>query len=175
MSEVPSTPEAEPILGESINSTPMSGVDTDTPPASRRNPARNPRHPNTASTNLPRDYAGVTPKIGGILALRSENMTNKVNYDIFCEKLGVYIMNDFKGGENVVEVTKNHAIDIISSFETNNKPIKLTAEEKKSTIDVEIKKEEIEEYVKDLKLIKSDLKKSTIQYMETALMAYKQC
>ena len=46
------------------------------------------------------------PKIGGILALRSENMTNKVNYDIFCEKLGVYIMNEFKGGENVVEVTK---------------------------------------------------------------------
>ena len=68
-------------------------------------------------------------------------------------------MNEFKGGENVVEVTKNHTIDIISSFESNNKPVELTDEEKKSTIDVEIKKEEIKEYVKDLKLIKSNLNK----------------
>ena len=64
--------------------------------------------------STPKDFEGATPKIGGILALRSENMTNKVNYDIFCEKLGIYIMNDFKGGENVVEVTKNQETDIIS-------------------------------------------------------------
>ena len=54
-----------------------------------------------------------------------------------------------------------HAVDIISSFETNNKPVELSEAEKKSTIDVEIKKEEIKDYVKDLKLIKSNLKKST--------------
>ena len=40
-----------------------------------------------------------------------------------------------------------------------NKPVELTEDEKKSTIDVEIKKEEIKEYVKDLKTIKSNLKK----------------
>ena len=124
-----------------------------------RNPTRTPMRPNTASTNTPRDFEGAMPKIGDILALRSENMTNKVNYDIFCEKLGVYIMNEFKGGENVVEVTKNYAIDIISSFETNNKTVELSEAEKKSTIDVEIKKEEIKDYVKNLKLIKSNLKK----------------
>ena len=69
------------------------------------------------------------------------------------------MMNEFKGGENVVEVTKNQTIDIISFFQLNNKPAELTDEEKKSTIDVEIKKEEIKEYVKDLKLIKSNLYK----------------
>ena len=59
-------------------------------------------------------------------------------------------MNEFKGGENVVEVTKNHAIDIMSSFEKNNKPVKLSDDKKKSTIDVETKKEQIKKYVKDL-------------------------
>ena len=159
MSEATSVPETEQTLGEGVNSAQMTRVGTDTPSASRRNPTRTPRRPNTVSTNTPRDFEGVTPKIGGILALRSENMTKKVNYDIFCEKLGVYSMNEFKGGENVVGVTRNHAIDIISSFQTNNKPVELSEEEKKSTIDVEIKKEEIKEYVKDLKLIKSNLKK----------------
>ena len=48
---------------------------------------------------------------------------------------------------------------IISSFDTNNKPVELSEAEKKSTIDAEIKKEEIKDYVKDLKLIKSNLKK----------------
>ena len=154
MSEVPPATETEQT---------MPGVDTVIPSAgfNMRNPTRTPRRPNTASTNTPRDFKGAMPKIGGILALRSENMTNKVNYDIFCEKLGVYIMNEFKGGENVVEVTKNYAVDIISSFDTNNKPVELSEAEKKSTIDVEIKKEEIKDYVKDLKLIKSNLKKST--------------
>ena len=60
-------------------------------------------------------------------------------------------MNEFKGGKNVVEVARNQAINIISSFQKNNKPVELTDEEKKSTIDVEIKKEENKEYVKDLK------------------------
>ena len=52
---------------------------------------------NHSQSSTPRDFAGATPKIGGILALRSENMTNKVTYDKFCEKLKVYIMNNFKG------------------------------------------------------------------------------
>ena len=148
MPEDTPTPEVGQTLGEA-----------DASPASRRNTPRNSRRPYTTFTSTPRDFEGVTPKIGGVLALRSENMLQKVSYDIFCEKLGVYIMNEFKGGENVVEITKDHTIDIISSFESNNKPTELTDEEKKSTIDVEIKKEEIKEYVKDLKLIKSNLNK----------------
>ena len=54
----------------------------------------------------PRDSESATPQIGGILALRSENMIKKVNYDQFCEKLYTYIMNTFKNGDSVVEVTK---------------------------------------------------------------------
>ena len=106
-----------------------------------------------------KDFDGATPKIGGVLALRSENVTKKLNYDMFCEKLGTYIMNEFKNGDAVVEVTKDHDFDAIGGFETDNKPVELSADEKKSTVDVEIHKEEIKEYVKDLKTIKSNLKK----------------
>ena len=50
-------------------------------------------------------------------------------------------MNEFKGGENSFEVTRNQAIDMISSFERDGKPAELTDEEKESHIDAEIKKE----------------------------------
>ena len=49
-----------------------------------------PNQPNNCSgpvLSTPRDFEGATPKIGRILALRSENMTKEVNYDQFCEKL----------------------------------------------------------------------------------------
>ena len=131
-------------------------------PVCTRNASRATRPTNIAQATTPKDFQGATPKIGGILALRSENMTNKVNYNSFCEKLKIFIMNEFKGGKNVVEVTQNPSIDIISFFENDNKPEELTEEEKKSTIDREIKKEEIKDYVKDLKLMKSNLKKYTI-------------
>ena len=110
------------------------GAYADAPSGNRRNANRTPRRTNNAYANTPRDFEGVTPQIGGVLGLRSENMTKKVNYDIFCEKLGVYIMNELKGGENVVGVTKDQTIDIISSFQKENKPIELTTEEKRALL-----------------------------------------
>ena len=90
-----------------------------------------------------RDFAGATPKIGGVLGLRSENVTKKVTYDSFCEKLGIYVMNGFKDGDAIVEVTRNHNADIISEFETNNKPEPIDSAA--SDVDKEIHKEEIKE------------------------------
>ena len=109
---------------------------------------------------MPKDFEASAPKIGGILALRNEIVTKQVNYDAFCEKLGVCIVNEFKCGENVFKVTRNQVTDIVSSFERDNKPVMLTDEEKESNIDVEIKREEIKEHVKDLKLVKLNLKKN---------------
>ena len=86
-------------------------------------------------------------------------MIKRVNYDKFCEKLHIYIMNELKNGDAIVEVVKNHSANVICYFENNNKPIELTDTEKKSTVDVEIYKEEIEEYAKDLKTMKTNLKK----------------
>ena len=54
-------------------------------------------------------------------------MIKKVNYDKFCEKLHIYIMNKFNNGDAIVEVTKKHSADVIGNFEDKNKPIELTA------------------------------------------------
>ena len=58
-------------------------------------------------------------------------------------------MTEFKNGEHVLEITKNPDTKIIEDFQKENKPVQLTDEEKESSIDVEIKKEEIKEYVKN--------------------------
>ena len=50
-------------------------------------------------------------------------------------------------------------MDVIGDFENKNKPIELADTEKKTTVDMEIHKEEIKKYVKDLKMIKINLKK----------------
>ena len=139
----------------STESTPQprfaSGANSD---QNRGNRSQN-RHAGFQSTN--RDFAGATPKIGGVLGLRSENVTKKVNYDSFCEKLGIYVMNELKDGDAIVEITRNHKADIISDFERNNKPTPIDSGA--SDVDKEIHKEEIKEYVKDRKLIRSNLKK----------------
>ena len=60
---------------------------------------------------------------------------------------------------NFFQVIKDPSIDAIQEFKTNKKPEEGTEDEKKSIIDMEIKKEEIKDYLKDLKKIKSNLKK----------------
>ena len=50
---------------------------------------------NQISTNIlssQKEFKGATPEIGGILALRIENVAKKLTFDKLCEKLGTYIM-----------------------------------------------------------------------------------
>lgn len=150
------TPEADVAVGalEGNNSDQTRVEQT----VHNANATRHPRN-DFRQSNSSRNFQGATPKIGGVLGLRSENVTEKVAFDVFCEKVSIYVMTEFKNGENVVEVLKDHDTKVIDDFQKGNKPEELTEEEKKSTIDVEIKKEEIKEYVKDLELIKSNLKK----------------
>ena len=92
------------------------------------------RHGNSfrdSGASTSKDFVGATPKIGGILGLRTKNVTKKVSYDLFCKKMGTYIMNKFKNGDAVVEVTKDHTFDVIGNFERENKPSELTVEEKR--------------------------------------------
>ena len=140
------TPKNDPNMAQRVSST-------------QNNRRTTPRNSNRQVPNTSRDFEGATPSIGGILALRSENIVKKVNYDSFCDKLGVYIMREFKNGENVVEVTKNPSEDVVNIFEAVYRPTELSDEDKKSSVNTEIKKEEIKEYVKDLKTMKSNLKK----------------
>ena len=91
--------------------------------------------------------------------MRSENVAKKASYNKFCEKLRTYTMKEFRGGEYVIDVTKDPNDDTLKSFATPKKPIDPTAAEENSDIEVEIKKEEVKEYVKQLTRIKSNLKK----------------
>ena len=68
-------------------------------------------------------------------------------------------MKQLKGGEHVIEILKDPNIDILSTYKIVNKPADLTAEEKKSDVEVEIKKEEIKEFVKQVTAVKSNQKK----------------
>ena len=100
----------------------------------------NSRYGNGTGTT-PKDFTGDAPKIGCILGLVKISL-EEINYDIFCETLGTYIMSKSKNGDAIFEVTKE-----------------LIDEEKKDSVKLEIHKEEIKEYVNDLRILKSNLKK----------------
>ena len=55
----------------------------------------------------------------------------------------MYIMKEYKNGEDAINITKYLNIDPKAYFVTNNKPVALTTEEAKSDVDKEIKREEI--------------------------------
>ena len=59
----------------------------------------------------------------------------------------------------MVDITKGHNVDVVATFESTQKPTAIN-ESTASEIDKEILKEEIKEYVKDLKLLKSNLRKA---------------
>jgi len=71
-------------------------------------------------------------------------------------------MNNFKNGHAIIEVTKNSSPTIIDDFKTAHKPKELSDKDKKSDIELEIKKEEIQEFVKKLNKMKSNLKIYTV-------------
>ena len=75
------------------------------------------------------------------MGLRNENATKKVNLDIFCERLGTYIMKVYTNGEDIFIFTSDLNADPVASFEKENKPINLTEEENKSEVSRDIKRE----------------------------------
>ena len=92
------------------------------------------------------------------MALCSENMNKKVNYDRFLEKLAIYVVDEFKYGDSIVEVTKDPNAAIVDDFQKENKPEELRGEAKESTVNVETHKEQTKGCLKNLKQLKSNLK-----------------
>ena len=87
MPDVTPSAENDQSLIVGVNHTQSPGADTDVTTESRRISTRAPRCTNNAFNNTPKEFEGATLKICSILALRNENVTKKVNYDAFCEKL----------------------------------------------------------------------------------------
>ena len=148
------TGASEPQPG-AIRATQVQATDTEN---RARNTRANNRYGGTRGSSE-RDFSGATPQIGGVLALRSENTTKKVPFDVFLEKLETYIMNEMKQGEHLVDIAKDPKNDVVAFFESTYKPADIN-ESSATTVEKEIQKETIKEYVKDLKLLKSNLKKA---------------
>ena len=66
-----------------VNYAQSPGADTDTSTESSRISTWAPRRTNAESNNTPKVFEGATLRIGGVLAIRNENVTKKVNYDVF--------------------------------------------------------------------------------------------
>ena len=81
----------------------------------RRHTWFNNRHGNV-TRSTPRDFVDNTPKLGGILGLCSENVAKNNYYYLLCEKLGTHIMTEFKNGDAVIQVTKEHNVDVMNIF-----------------------------------------------------------
>ena len=66
-------------------------------------------------------YEGDTPEIGAVLALQNENVDKKENVSVFCERIGTYIMKEYKNEEDVVAVTKDITVDIVDTLKKGKK------------------------------------------------------
>ena len=66
--------------------------------------------------HVSKTYESDTPEIGAVLALQNENVDKKANFSVFCERIGTYIMKEYKNGEDVVAVTKDITVDIVDMF-----------------------------------------------------------
>jgi len=64
-----------------------------------------------------------------------------------------------KKGEIIVNILTDSNANILKNFEDKKKPSVLTEEEQKSVVDQDIYREEFKSYVKDLKVLKLNLKK----------------
>ena len=67
-------------------------------------------------------------------------------------------MKEMKYGENIVELARDPDAEVLESFEDRQQPKELTDKEKKSDTNKEIKRKQVKDYVKQLKVVKSNLK-----------------
>ena len=83
-----------------------------------------------------KNYEVYTPKVGGLISLRTLNITNKLTSDTFRGKLATYINKIVK-----------HMKDPKINFDNKNKPEELTEEEVKSFMNKIIQYREVKQYV----------------------------
>ena len=89
-------------------------------------------------------YEGDTLRVGGILTLRTENITKKITLDTFRKKLATYINKELTHATDVVCVVK-YMKDPKINFDNKNKPRELTEEEAKSSMNKMIQDQELKQ------------------------------
>lgn len=82
--------------------------------------------------SIQNNYEGSIPEIGGVLHLNTGNFINKIRFDMFCERLAMYIMKEFINSPDVAVIMKDIKENPAAIFELHNKLDDLTEEEKRS-------------------------------------------
>ena len=105
-----------------------------------------------------KSYKGETPNVNRIIDLRTENITKKIRFDTFREKLATYTNKDLTHATDVVCVVK-HMKDPKINSNSKNKPKYLTEEEARSSMNKMIQDKEVKKYVNNRQAWKSNLNK----------------
>ena len=94
-----------------------------------------------------KDFLGSETKVGAVLGLRMERITEKVTMEIFKGKLIHYIGLETTRGDDIVCIVKDGS-DPKSNFDANYKPKDLTEEEEKKDLKVKIYLKDYDRYTK---------------------------
>ena len=114
---------------------------------SRRSQNSRRRQNHIIATNS-QSYQGECKDIGYILGLQSEKFDKKVQFQVFFEKLGIYIVLNLKDGGNIQPLYTT-LLDPNGNFASKHKPIKpeLDKRGKIDEVDQEIYCEEVKQFV----------------------------
>ena len=103
---------------------------------------------NRVITTINQSYKGECEDIGYIIALRSEKFDRKLQFQVFLEKIGTYIVSNLKDGGDIQPLYAN-LIDPNDNFITKYKPTKLDydLQGEIDEVDLEIYREEVKQFV----------------------------
>ena len=106
------------------------------------------RRNNQIITTNAQSYQGECEDIGYIMGLRSEKFDKKVQFQVFLEKLGIYIVSNLKDGGDI-QPLYNTLSDPNIDFAAKHKPIKPESGERGEAdeVDHEIYCEEVKQFV----------------------------
>ena len=135
-----SAAEANPSPVESSQQRTNDGV--------RNKSATSRRRQTQNITNNPTNYSGQCEDIGCLLALRSERFDKKVQFRVFMEKMGNYVISNLKDGGDI-QCIFHELKDPTENFLLTHKPVKPPQDEFRGVdkVDKEIYKEEVKQFV----------------------------
>ena len=89
-----------------------------------------------------KNYEGDIPKVGGMLALLTENLNKKLNFETLQEKLATHTKKELTHATDLVCVVKRMKYPKIN-LDNKNKPKELTEEEAKLSTKKMIQDQEV--------------------------------
>ena len=123
---IPIVPPTTSSNGNIIRPEVTPSSETSNP--SNRNRRRFPRRSDNQIMSESRSFVGETPELGAVVGLLSERLDKGVTMEQFQEKLKLYVLKNYKKGEDVVTLVED-LVDPRIDFETKHAPADLTPEE----------------------------------------------